>query len=68
MEQSRVMARISVGRLALFPSRTMSAQHIRNTSPIRSIQGNPGKRNFMPKEKTNEPNAATNAPFAVARL
>lgn len=46
----------------------MSAQHIRNTSPMRSIQGNPGKRNFRPKEKTNEPNAAANAPFAVARL
>ena len=50
------------------PNRMIKPQQSRKTIPIRSSQGNSGQRNFISVENTNEPRAAANAPFAVARL
>lgn len=51
----------------LLPVTTITAQHSRNTMPMRSIHGNDGHPAFISTENTKLPTAASKAPRDVAR-
>ena len=62
------MLKVDPFEIVLSRNTTISVQQIRNTIPILSIHGSVGQSTFITVENTNDPNAAHNAPLAVALL